>query len=84
MAIEDKSLSLERPWSMPDARPLRLERDTCRTDVVGAAPFVAVESTWWTDTAEFLEAWSRRRPLARTPALAAAMPIEELPVLWPD
>jgi hypothetical protein len=69
---------------MSDARPLRIERDMCRTDVPGAAPFVAVESTWWNDTAEFLQAWSRRRPVARTPALAAAMPIEELPALWPD
>jgi hypothetical protein len=83
-AIDDVALSFERPWSTSDSQPLRLERDLCLTAVPGAAPYVAVESTWWTDTAEFLAAWSQRRRLAQSPALAAAMPIDELVVLWPS
>src|SRR5262245_17203236 len=36
-ASDDASISFERPWSISNGTPLRLERDLCLADVPGAA-----------------------------------------------
>jgi hypothetical protein len=84
-AVEDESSwSHAGPWSMPAARPLRLERDRCLTDVPGVLPYTAVEATWWRDLAAFQSAWQRASTAPSAIAPAALLPIAELVVLWPD
>jgi hypothetical protein len=76
--------SLDRPWSLPGASALRIERDACLVDVPGLEPYVAIESSWWRDSDSFRDAWlAAARDRARL-APAMVLPVTELIVFLPD
>lgn len=74
-------------WLMPEARPVRLERDRCVPLGPGERiePYAAIESTWWPDVAAFERAWAHR--VTNLPWAGAfsidAMLVEEVVVLLP-
>jgi len=75
----------ERPWSLPDASALRIERDACLVDVPGLEPYAAIESSWWPDIGTFRDAWGDAvADLGRrAPAPAMVLPVTELIVFLP-
>ncbi|GAB4148450.1 MAG: hypothetical protein Tsb0016_19430 [Sphingomonadales bacterium] len=81
---------LKHPLLMPEALPLRLERETALLQVPDELPnaFAGVESSWWPDLAAFDAAWAGRvdsvaRDYADIDSLSGLL-VREEPVLWPD
>jgi len=75
--------SQARPWSLPDASALRIERDACLVDVPGLEPYVAIESSWWRDADGFRDAWLAAARDGGRLAPALVLPVTELIVFLP-
>ncbi|RME64810.1 MAG: hypothetical protein D6782_07565, partial [Alphaproteobacteria bacterium] len=81
---------LKHPVLIPDASPLRLERETALSDLPPAlaAAFAGVECSWWASLADFDTAWAARRPDAAAAFIEqetiTGMLVREEPVLWPQ
>ena len=82
--------SFEHPLLLPDARPLRLEREIAIHDLPSGLPapaFDVIESSWWPDPGTLERAWKHRSkaPLITGVGMKrmAGMLAWELPVLWP-
>ena len=75
--------SQQRPWSLPDASALRIERDACLVDVPGLEPYLAIESSWWRDFDTFRDAWLAAAGDGGRLAPAMVLPVTELIVFLP-
>lgn len=78
------------PLLMPDATPLRLERQTAVADLPEPLTSVydGVECSWWPDMATLQAAWARRDTAQAAGFVDVqaleGMVVREEPVLWPD